>query len=1147
MNFMAIDQSRVASPKLAQSNSPGVSRSPYTMSNLSMDQSLSLNPLPTSRNNSLPKLPTNDSQQLQQRQQQQQQMNASQNPSHQKLQQPPMLQLHMAASNAISLPFSGNTASFPTSEAPHAVIQSTWSLFASMSDSQRNQLLKGLLSKCSSKQVDLICTCLNLKISEPTLPGHAPTVFATDAVGKFAPQTRVATSTRKSTRTLPGTAPRTRQKSAQNNSKDPTSIHNLESFSITDGAASHQEITISKTPTKNITTTNTASTENHFTTPNLYIKLLNTTYDPTTLLKQVNATTSLETTRTLFSFLVSRASKQQSMLSCMQSLSREPIPGTIEALNAVPVTQQLLRCALEICGAKEATLYRVDEATGEVTPVASTWAEKEGVVVEGFGIGERVLGIAHLMKGEHVNVYNVKESDIYTDEAHEYYGVRGKCEVECVLTIPVLIRGVKFVGAIEVINKRSDVGKGEVSPYFSAEDEHMLKCLGCIWTIVLSTASGGAVGAGHGGHGGSNNGKGAKSDDIKMLMNTANFMSTDIDLNGLVRVVMQTAQELLNAERCALFIVDHKKKELWSSVAEGAGEIRIPINKGIAGYVATTGEVLNIPNAYQDPRFNRSVDIKTGFFTRNILCVPMRSSKGQILGVAQLINKMPDPMIFTYDDEQLLVAFGALAASTIEKNMIFQDLQTILDQVTASEQHLSKIVQGVPTVIMTLESTGKLVSIHHPELFHVTQELEEQMKYNSFDIWLGKPNAALIEDIRRAFKGERGVFGRNYELVLSGKVFVVSYTASEMISPVTEESMAKEAKFAFEEDPTDDAKEENKSDSSENEDEDAPKSIRASQAPKIRNRRVKEVVLQFEIISTTARTCQALLQHIEPQVVQKLLEDEPEYGWGKKVKATAVSIDLRNFSALCERLDAKNAFFVLNLFQSAANDAIRATGGIMDKICNEKATALFGIPEPGEMDSSASILAGMKLLKELEEINNKLYNCHLPFIQIGIGISTGSVLCGMVEPTATKSEFVMLGEPVSIATKIQEATKIYQTNFLICDKTQREIRDRFHVKEIDNVRVRGYAPQITLYEVLGPANIELNKEVITSTICFELGLSEYRAQNYSVAQLHFKKAIQTTDDGPSKMFVQRCQGFLEGKVNMPADWDGSWLLPDGGF
>uniref|UniRef100_A0A3P8R9X3 Phosphodiesterase n=1 Tax=Astatotilapia calliptera TaxID=8154 RepID=A0A3P8R9X3_ASTCA len=132
------------------------------------------------------------------------------------------------------------------------------------------------------------------------------------------------------------------------------------------------------------------------------------------------------------------------------------------------------------------------------------------------------------------------------------------------------------------------------------------------------------------------------------------------------------AKNLVNADRCALFQVDHNNKELYSDLfdigeeKEGkpvfrkTKEIRFSIDKGIAGQVARTGEVLNIPDAYADPRFNREVDLKTGYTTRNILCMPI-VSRGTVIGVVQMVNKLSGSA-FTKTDENNFKMFAVFCA-----------------------------------------------------------------------------------------------------------------------------------------------------------------------------------------------------------------------------------------------------------------------------------------------------------------------------------------------------------------------------------------------------------------------------------------------------------------------------------------------------
>ncbi|XP_033835582.1 cAMP and cAMP-inhibited cGMP 3',5'-cyclic phosphodiesterase 10A isoform X5 [Periophthalmus magnuspinnatus] len=150
------------------------------------------------------------------------------------------------------------------------------------------------------------------------------------------------------------------------------------------------------------------------------------------------------------------------------------------------------------------------------------------------------------------------------------------------------------------------------------------------------------------------------------------YFDNIVAIDSLLEHIMIYAKNLVNADRCALFQVDHNNKELYSDLfdigeeKEGkpvfrkTKEIRFSIEKGIAGQVARTGEVLNIPDAYADPRFNREVDLKTGYTTRNILCMPI-VSRGTVIGVVQMVNKLSGSA-FTKTDENNFKMFAVFCA-----------------------------------------------------------------------------------------------------------------------------------------------------------------------------------------------------------------------------------------------------------------------------------------------------------------------------------------------------------------------------------------------------------------------------------------------------------------------------------------------------
>lgn len=137
----------------------------------------------------------------------------------------------------------------------------------------------------------------------------------------------------------------------------------------------------------------------------------------------------------------------------------------------------------------------------------------------------------------------------------------------------------------------------------------------------------------------------------------------DAYLSGLVDLCAQA----VDAERCTFYLVDHEKGELWSRVAQRiAVQIRLPIGRGIAGTVAATGETINVPEAYADTRFDRNVDVRSGFRTRNMLVVPVWSADPtRVIGVIQVLNKRTGT--FERRDQMSLERIAAGVAATVRQ------------------------------------------------------------------------------------------------------------------------------------------------------------------------------------------------------------------------------------------------------------------------------------------------------------------------------------------------------------------------------------------------------------------------------------------------------------------------------------------------
>ncbi|PKL44091.1 MAG: adenylate/guanylate cyclase domain-containing protein [Candidatus Riflebacteria bacterium HGW-Riflebacteria-2] len=168
--------------------------------------------------------------------------------------------------------------------------------------------------------------------------------------------------------------------------------------------------------------------------------------------------------------------------------------------------------------------------------------------------------------------------------------------------------------------------------------------------------------------------------EAELLLDISRRISAMDSLDAVLKMLVETATSRLNAERGSLFLNDPNTNELYSRVAMGnfMREIRILNTNGIAGYVFTSGEGIIIPDAYADSRFNRNIDEQTGFVTRNILCVPIKTAKGQVMAVAQILNKNKGR--FNREDMRLLEEMMKQGAPALQSLQFIEQMETIRRQ-----------------------------------------------------------------------------------------------------------------------------------------------------------------------------------------------------------------------------------------------------------------------------------------------------------------------------------------------------------------------------------------------------------------------------------------------------------------------------------
>ena len=190
-----------------------------------------------------------------------------------------------------------------------------------------------------------------------------------------------------------------------------------------------------------------------------------------------------------------------------------------------------------------------------------------------------------------------------------------------------------------------------------------------------------------------------------------------LDLDELLDLIITRITEVMDADRSSLFLIDWETEELWSKVAQGVRfmEIRFPMDLGLAGAVATSGDCLNIPDAYDDPRFNQEFDRKTGYRTRSVLCVPMTNKEGERIGVIQVLNKRGNEP-FNAEDQELLCALAGQAAVAVENSQLYEDQK-------------KSFISFVETLSTAMDARDPITAGHSSRVTQYSLAIGEELEY----------------------------------------------------------------------------------------------------------------------------------------------------------------------------------------------------------------------------------------------------------------------------------------------------------------------------------------------------------------------------------------------------------------------------------
>ncbi len=161
---------------------------------------------------------------------------------------------------------------------------------------------------------------------------------------------------------------------------------------------------------------------------------------------------------------------------------------------------------------------------------------------------------------------------------------------------------------------------------------------------------------------------------LRVIFDYTAKIANERNLQNVLVLMANMGREMILSDRCTVWLIDHKRGELYTTVAHGVKEIRVPLGTGFVGNSIEIGQPLLIADAYADPRHNADNDRRTGYKTKAVITVPFVGNDGSIIGAYQAINKMTADAVFTERDLEYLSLAASYAGKSLESVMLHEEI-----------------------------------------------------------------------------------------------------------------------------------------------------------------------------------------------------------------------------------------------------------------------------------------------------------------------------------------------------------------------------------------------------------------------------------------------------------------------------------------
>ncbi len=502
--------------------------------------------------------------------------------------------------------------------------------------------------------------------------------------------------------------------------------------------------------------------------------------------------------------------------------------------------------------------------------------------------------------------------------------------------------------------------------------------------------------------------------NLKALAEISQLVNSSLEINEVLRIVMDTIVRLTGAERGFLMLKD-EQGEMQISVARNWEQESIhtsdfAISHTVIDRVVNEGKSILTTNAQEDPRFGGQESI-IAYSLRSILCVPLKVRE-QITGVIYADNRIRTGL-FTETEKELLNSFANQAAIAIENARLFESVRRTLAAVSELKSLMDNVFASIASGVITADPDDKITLSNRAAeriLGRTTGEIQGLKVYD-----LLPPLASELEShIQHARNQDEQIIGREVVLHMPNRGRL---DLSFNISPLKDAQEITQGVAIVVDDLTE-------------------------------KKRLEAQRSLFE-------------RMVSPAVINQLDPNALRLG-GNRMEITSLFADIRGFTTFSERLDPEQLISVLNQYLSAAADAVLDEQGTIDKFMGDAIMAWFNAPIPQADHPLRAVRAALGIRDAILGLHS-----HFPpdlQLSFGVGIHFGEAVLGLVG-TETRLDYTAIGDSVNTAKRIQENARANQ--ILISAQVYNLVQGRVKVQAVASIQAKGKSEPITVYEVLG--------------------------------------------------------------------------------